>query len=366
MGNSSSSTVTNVSNTLLVNKNDIDIVNKNLTNQVANTVINNAKKCSANINQLQSVKFNNVTVAGDFNLNTNQKQQAALTFSCVNADQTRSDIANNMMQEMLSSIQNNNSAEVLNKLEAQASASQKNGFLSTSFGNSTSSNSNNTVNFTQMNLNNTHLQNAIENSIVNNFTTNNISDCISQVNNNQLVDAQNIVVGGNANIAIKQDQAASLFSECIQTSDVGQKITNSVMNLTGVKAENISKTVATTEMKGEASASQVNSGFDLLASLAPCLASLGGPIIGCIICCVVCCVICIAIFVLPKMFGGKSDTNDKTDSNDKTTTDAPVADTNEQGESNDVKQGGFLYNLFTDTFSDSLNVLSNQYLNNYH
>jgi len=354
MGNSSSSTVSNINNTLLVNKNDIDIVNKNLSNQVANTVINNAKKCSANINQLQSVKFKNITVAGDFNLNADQKQQAALTFSCVNADNTRADIANTMMQEMLSSIQNNNSSEVLSKLEAQAAASQKNGFLSTSFGNSTSSDSNNTVNFTQMNTNNTHLQNIIENSIVNNFTTNNISNCISQVNNNQLVDAQQIVVGGNANIAIKQDQAATLFAECIQTADVGQKITNSVMTAVGVKAENISKTVEKTEMKAEATASQVNAGFDLLASLAPCLAMVGGPIIGCILCCICCCVVLLAVFVLPKLMGKKSDELNEGEA----TKDGNGEET--------AQEGGFLYNLFTDTFSDSFNVLSRQYFYNYH
>jgi len=358
MGNSSSSSVSNINNTLIVNKNDIDIVNKNLTNQIANTVINNAKKCSGNINQLQSVKFNGGVYAGDFNLNVDQKQQAALTFSCVNADQTRADIANTMMQEMLSSIENSNSSEIISKLNAQAAVSQQNGFLSTAFGNSTNSDSNNTVNFTQTNTNNTHLQNIIENSIVNNFTTNNISECISQVNNNQVVGVQNMVIGGNVTAVIKQDQAASLFSECVQTADVGQKITNSVMSAVGVKAENTSNTIAKTEMKSESAATQTNSGLDFAASLAPFLASFGGPIISCIICCVVCCIICVGIFVLPKLLGNKAD-------KDEIMADADAdADADEQAD--DAQQGGFLYNLFTDTFSDSLNVLSNKYLNNYH
>jgi hypothetical protein len=359
MGNSASSKVTNINNTLLVNKNDINILNKNLTNQVANTVINNAKKCSANINQLQSIKFKDIVVAGDFNLNADQKQQTALTFSCVNTDQTHSDIANEMMQEMMNNLQNNNSSEILSKLEAQAAASQKNGFLSTAFGNSTKSKSNNTVNFNQTNTNNTNLQNIIENSIVNNFTTNNISDCISQVNNNQLIDTQQIVIGGNANFAIRQDQASALFSECIQTADIGQKITNSVMTSIGVQSENINDTVAKTEMKSEAIATQVNESVSLLASLAPFLISFGGPVIGIIICCVICCIICVAIFVLPALFSGKTDKGSDV---------SEFNQNNEQNETNDdynEQRGGFLFNLFTDTFSESLNVINKQYYNYY-
>ena len=134
------------------------------------------------------------------------------------------------------------------------------------------------------------------------------------------------------------------------------------MNAVGVKAENVSHTVVKTEMKSEAAASQDNSGLDLLASLAPFCLSIGGPVIGCIICCIICCVICIAIFVLPKLFGGKSD---------KEATDTAIdtsgkVDQNADEQNVDEQKGGFLYNLFTDTFSDSFNVLSKQYLNNYH
>ena len=364
MGNSSSSRVTNINNTLLVNENEIEIVNKNLTNQVANTVINNAKTCSANINELQRITFKNVTTAGDFNLDANQKQQAAITFGCVNANQTRTDIANNMMQEMMNSIENNNSADILSKLEAQAAASQKTGFLSTSFGSSVDSDSNNTVNFTQRNTNYTNLQNIIENSIANNFTTNNISDCITKVNTNQLVEGQNITVGKNVNIAVKQDQAASLFAECIQTSDIGQKITNTVISGTGVKQENISKTVQHTDISGGATSTQINEGLSLLASFAPCFALFGGPVIGCIICCIVCCVICIVICVLVKVFSGKSD--EKTIVTDENPTNGNMPDETTDDTTDQAMKGGFLYNLFTDTFSDSFNVLNKQYFNNYH
>jgi hypothetical protein len=388
MGNSSSSKVLNQNNTLIMNDTDINIINKNITNQVANTVINNAKKCSANINQLQQVKFKNITVSGDFNLNSNQSQQAVMTFGCVNSSQTRSDIANNMMQEMMNSLEQQNSSDVLMKMDAAAQSSQKNGFLSTAMGNSTSSNSSNIVNFTQRNTVHENLQNIIEQSIQNNFTTNNISDCIAQVNNNQLVDAQNIIIGGNANIAIKQDQAATLFAECIQSDDVGSKITNSIKNAIGVKSETTNKTVAKADMKATSESSQVNSGFDPFASLGSCFASVGGPIIGCIICCVLCCVIFLAIKVVPKLFGSKSDTdaNDTTKGDVNDTTKGDVNDTTKgnvndtiNGYDNTAKEndnmandnetdkqsGGFLYNLFTDTFSETFNVLSDQYFNNY-
>ena len=307
MGNESSSMVINENRTLILNDTNIKVLNKNITNQIANTIINNAKTCSSSINQLNNVVWENVTAPGDFNLNVNQSQQAALTFSCLDTNKTRSDVANNMLQEMMTKLQNDNSSSILAEMDAMAKASQKNGFLSTSFGNTTNTDSRNIVDYRQKNTLYQNLQNIIENSITNNFTTNNISNCIAAVNNNQTVSVKNMTISGEINAVINQNQGASAMTDCIQESDVGSKITNNIINTIGIKSESSNKVVQETKMKAAAESSQVNAGFDPMASLSSCFGLVGGPIIGCIICVVLCCVIVLAIKVIPGLFGDKED-----------------------------------------------------------
>jgi hypothetical protein len=307
MGNSSSASVSNINHTLVMNQNNTNILNKNINNSIANTIINDAKKCSAAINQLQGITFQNINVGGDFDLNANQEQSASLTFSCLQESTIRSEIANTMMQEMLNGLQNNNSSDIMAELEAKAAAAQTTGALSTAFGNSTNSNTNNAVIYQQFNTTNTNLKNIIENTIQNNFTTNNISDCIAQVQNNQNVSVKNANIGGNIRAVVNQKQAASAFTDCIQSANVGQKITSNLATELGVKVENTNTVRAETKMSGTSETTQKNEGLDILGSLTGSLLAILGPILAPICSCICCCILCGLIYFI---FKGKDDGKD--------------------------------------------------------
>ena len=68
MGGSSSSTVNQKYDTTIVNRSDINVLNKNINNFVADTVVNQASKCSASISQLQSVDLSDMKIAGDLDI----------------------------------------------------------------------------------------------------------------------------------------------------------------------------------------------------------------------------------------------------------------------------------------------------------
>jgi hypothetical protein len=250
MGGSSSSVVTNENNTLIVNESDIKVSNKNLNDFVSNTIIKNASECSAAIKQLQTVKFNNITTKGDFNIGEiNQSQNAALTFDCLQASAVRNDIAANMAQQMMSNLENKSSADVLDKLEAAAKTETASGSLSFG-GASSNSEANNINNYTSVTKTKKNIENVIKNSVANNFTSENVQKCISEVANSQNVEFQNLNIGGNMNIkAISQSQAADSMTRCIQQQDTGNKITSDALGKLGVAVKEEAATVKKTEAK---------------------------------------------------------------------------------------------------------------------
>ena len=67
-------------NQIIVNKNFLKSVSENINSQISNTVLKDAKACSADINNNQSITINKINTKGDFVFNSTQKQTAALTF----------------------------------------------------------------------------------------------------------------------------------------------------------------------------------------------------------------------------------------------------------------------------------------------
>ena len=88
---------------IIINKNFISAVSETTNKQISNTIIKDAKACSADINNNQEITIKNVNTTGGFNYTSNQKQSAALTFSCVQATQVR----NKAKGDIVSLIANN-------------------------------------------------------------------------------------------------------------------------------------------------------------------------------------------------------------------------------------------------------------------
>ena len=321
MGSSESkSTIKNENNTLIVNKSDIEIVNKQLNEMSTNVAVNNAKSCSSSVNLEQVIDFSGAHIKGDFNIGTDGKgnagkvslkQENVATFKCVQSTTVANEIGQNMLNDMMAKIDSSVSNEALNKMVANADSKAETGALS--FGGSSNSESNveNINNYKSITETKKKLENIVQNSISSNFTADDAQECINQVNQKQGIDGSGALIEGSVNIAnFEADQVSNIFAECVQKSNVGSKITTDIANNMGVEIKEDSSTKLTNDMEGTAtsSAKTTGLGLDMFGSLGSITGSLGSlglaafaPIlIPCILICCVCC--CIASSsVIPAM-----------------------------------------------------------------
>jgi hypothetical protein len=242
MGNTTSTAnITQQNNQLFVNKDYMKTVSEQINSQISNTLIKNAKSCTADINNNQAITIKGFTTKGDFNFTAAQKQAAALTFSCVQSTKVRNTAGSEIIANMTNALQNNVDNEALAKLDANAKNAASSSFGA--IGNTQANTNVNAINnYKSITENHKDIENVVKNAVQNNFSSESISSCISQVNNNQNVTLQEVNVGGKAVIAIDQNQAADVVSECIQNDDIGNAILNAATSALGVKIED--KTVA--------------------------------------------------------------------------------------------------------------------------
>jgi len=249
-GSSSKSNIHQEFNNLVVNKNDINILNEQINEIQVNTVMKEAQTCSASIVQDQNLKFKGIKSKGKLKFDLSQKQHSNLTFSCINASKARNDIANSMAQKIMGSLETSTSTEVLNKLGAIAATKAKSGSIAVPWGGSDSENNlTQIVNSTNITDNKKNIQNIVKNAIENTFTVDNVKSCINTVSNAQSMSFENIE-GEEIDFIIDQDQSARLLADCVNQSDVSQKLTSGLTQFFEIKT----KDDTTTKMKSQAEA----------------------------------------------------------------------------------------------------------------
>jgi hypothetical protein len=315
MGSSSSSTVNQKYDTTIVNKSDINVLNENINNFVANTVVNQASDCSASISQLQTIDLSGMDVEGDLEIGeVSQSQKSNITFDCVQVSKFQNNIASGVLSEFSNAMKNSYTAETLDKLEAVAKSEGSGGFGTTG---KVSSNSKVNVDYQYTNITDTrkNLQNVVKNAITNNMSMNDTQSCVAKVAAAQKFTLADSKVRGSVRIgAIKQDQASTLMAKCMQEKGNANKITNSVASALGVKIDETNSVKKITEISSSASSTAKNSGFfqsigegigSIFSGLFGGLfGGLGGPIsISSSVCC------CIIIMIVAIFFasGGVDD-----------------------------------------------------------
>jgi len=281
MGNKASSSATSnqTINNTTVNETAINSLNKQINNYSSETIINSASTCSSGINQLQSVKFADMNIVGDFNVGEiNQKQTAAVTFKCVNQSEVHSEIANGIAQTLQQDIKNNYSTEAQSEMSANLAAKAAAGFGSTA-NTSANTNSNLTTNNNTTNTTKVNIENIIENAVSNHFTQNTVQECINMAENNQSVDFQNINVGGSVNVkAVNQEQALTVLAECKQLTSGISSLINSVKTELGLVtvAEAATATKASAKAEGTSSAESTGIFQDLGSMVSGIIGSIFG------------------------------------------------------------------------------------------
>lgn len=255
MGSSGSkSKVKQTYDTTIINRSDIDILNKTVNDFVTNTVVNQASKCSANITQLQTVDLSNMKIAGDLVIGEiDQKQTAAITFDCVQVSSFANNIANGIMTQYVEAMNNNMSIETLDKIMANADSKVESGFLNTGGGGGSSSNIKTDYKYTATNETSKNIQNIIQNSITNNLNLDDLQECVASVKASQEIVAAGTEVGGNVNIGvIRQDQASTLLGKCVQQRNNSNDITNQIISDLGLTIDETNSVKKTMESESKA------------------------------------------------------------------------------------------------------------------
>lgn len=261
MGNTSSS-IKHENNTLIVNKTDIEILNKNVTDIVVDSIVNAANKCSAGISNTQRIGLDNIQVAGDFVLDgVEQKQSAVLNFECVQVTSIINEIHTDILNTMMNAIKNSSSQDILDQLESNAKATNKTGFASFPISGATKSSSDTKNNYTSVDEKLINVQNVIENHISNSFKAESVNECISTVKNYQDIHKSNIKVDGNMTIKnITQEQSSSMISKCVQNNEIVNRMANKIASDLGITIQDDKQITKKTETKTTSDTTRVSEG----------------------------------------------------------------------------------------------------------
>lgn len=260
----SSATVENVNNTLVVNKSTMDLLNEQNTTIITDTVIENAKTATASIVQQQNLSFTKLRAKGDINISgVTQKQEAAITFKNVNIDTTTNEASNNILTNMMNNLSSSVDNDVLSKMLANAESATKTAALSMPGWADSSSTALNTNTTDITNTTDYKLRNIISNTIQNNFTTKNVSNCISTVTGSQNILVSDLISSdGSINItSFSQEQAATLMAECISQSGVTNSISTALQNTFGITIVDDKTTSTSTEQTSTATATTESTGI---------------------------------------------------------------------------------------------------------
>jgi hypothetical protein len=302
-GSSSSATTYNENNQTIVNKNTMDLLNKQINTAIAKTRINNSTGCKNTVKQSQMIDFSNCRVGGDMifdGINMDQTTEV-VDFTCVQASKVDNEMAQEIMGEIMGKINSGLDSESLNKMISYAEAEASQGFLAAPWGGADSSTSStNIYNLDVKNDNRTNIRNIVKNSIETEFNVDDVQECVNEVVQEQGIKARNCRADGSLVVKnVDFNQGVATTAECIQSKGISQKITNTAGNVLGVVVEADTKSVAKTDMDARGTAISEVSGIDdvfgaSFESFGTSAASLGmGPAASCLLCC--CCIICIAI-----------------------------------------------------------------------
>lgn len=248
MGNDSSTAIKNESNTLITDTTHIETLNQSMNKVMSETTINMANVCSNNVAGLQQIELKNINVKGDLNINLKQNQSVVVTFSCLNVSDVVNQVNNDLVNSMMQQIESINNTDILQQLDANASTSQSAGFGGGI--NSAKTKQNQTTNYTQNTSRYENLQTLVQNVVETNFTTDIANKCLNSVNESNNAQATDIYVGGNAIIAIDQEQAVTTYTECVNKSNISNNVTTQLLNALQIKVA----TTSTSVVKQEATA----------------------------------------------------------------------------------------------------------------
>jgi len=239
MGQSKSkSQITQDINNKYINNETINIVNKFITEtfiNISQTIVSN---CTSSAIGRQNITINDLTAEGDIIISGNQKQQIYYDFQCMQQNDVKTEIANQLVDKLLQQLSTNVKNDLFNQMKASVDSKSKAGAISLPF---TSSDADADVN---QSINN-ELQNNIKKDLTNVMKTVTkatisqkfMNDCVGKVIAQQDFSVVGAKAGGSITIGVDQEQLIKTFTNCIQASNIGTRLITDAAYTAGIDVE---------------------------------------------------------------------------------------------------------------------------------
>ena len=251
---------------LVVNESTYEMLNSNTNKYLAKTVTNLASSCSGSANAEQEMNFSGNTVGGDANIGVKQSMDAQLNFSCVNASEVNREVGNDLANRLKGMIQDTTDTSVLSQMAAKAQVDQ-----ATTGGTQpppkTTQDTDVTIKNKEeiRNVLNAKMTNIVDNEFKSENITNDTKECVAAGKASQKAIFQDNVFEGNLNLNVEQELSLKVVADCANKNNMGEKVTQKVLNDTFGGFETKKSIKSETKMEGSLTASQTATGTNPMA-----------------------------------------------------------------------------------------------------
>jgi hypothetical protein len=254
--------------TYITEKTDENL-NKTVNEAVSNAMIKSNSNCTGENSIFQSISFKECQTTGNSNVNNVPRDAVLVDFSCVNVFKAENEMAQALLSELVSSLQNNIDAESLNNMNAAAVISTA---IPSIVGGTRPSNSTNknTYNLTNVNNNNTDIQNVVSNIIQTDFGVESIQHCMSKAGVKQTQDYSACKAGGKINVdELKQNANMASVVNCVNQSETVRNVINKAANQMGVVVKADTSAVSSSDIANFITTSATSTGIGAFCASCP-------------------------------------------------------------------------------------------------
>jgi hypothetical protein len=242
MGNSSSSSVTQNITNKIITRNDLEAINKSVSNIVTENIVKNIANNASALGQIANVNIKDIVADGSGSIISNIKisidQNSSISQEVVDKTIQDTKLDTEIARAISQDLASKTDAKQAASLVSMASASQDLGSISLTGGNSVSSDVNTNINNYTETQNRKHLENIIENNVSQKQDMLNQKACMSSSTQEASINVGNIKATNGGTVTglyIGISQTADIVNKCISDSMQKSEVTTKIAEALGLK-----------------------------------------------------------------------------------------------------------------------------------
>jgi hypothetical protein len=280
----------NSTNITQVEKSTVNLLNKQINDVTANSMIKSSSSASSFTKISQDLDFAGCKIAGNLNIDGGgQDAKAYINFDVIEVSKVENKVAQEMFSKIMSTLKSKLDSKTLAEMDAAAKGSLNTGF--NPFGAKVQSNSINSFGINTMSEDNQNIRNVVKQAINVNFDVETSQSCIDEQVVEQKADFENCTVGGNVNMNnYTQNASVENVGKCLLKQGVANTIVNKAAADLGVETVSELKAETKVKQKGTSSASLTATLFGGMGSAASGIS--------------IACLVIVALFVAYRAYSG--------------------------------------------------------------